>query len=302
MPRFCSDPEHTGVRKKEQHVQTIRVYPIAAPDREGRPTLEEKLMPTNNRPSANRAFTLIELLVVIAIIAILAAILFPVFAQAREKARQTSCLSNLKQIGTATMMYVQDYDETLYGSYMPNNFGADGRDNGHWPFRLDPYVKNGIGSDWAKSTSGSSVYMCPSASRYAGTILTYSMSSHIGPVNWATSTISPTALASFTHVSETILIGDGTMVQSWGNPGAQFNWWPGQYNGKDFAVTDTDWAKIDKDPATSADVALQQVRYRHSLMANFAFADGHAKAVRRGAIKVPYNWSVTGQDNNDWGM
>ena len=61
----------------------------------------------------NRAFTLIELLVVIAIIAILAAILFPVFAQAREKARQTACLSNAKQLGTATIMYVQDYDETL---------------------------------------------------------------------------------------------------------------------------------------------------------------------------------------------
>jgi prepilin-type N-terminal cleavage/methylation domain-containing protein/prepilin-type processing-associated H-X9-DG protein len=60
-----------------------------------------------------RGFTLIELLVVIAIIAILAAILFPVFAQAREKARQTSCLSNLKQTGTATLMYVQDYDETF---------------------------------------------------------------------------------------------------------------------------------------------------------------------------------------------
>lgn len=59
-----------------------------------------------------RGFTLIELLVVIAIIAILAAILFPVFAQAREKARQTTCVSNLKQIGTAFMMYVQDYDET----------------------------------------------------------------------------------------------------------------------------------------------------------------------------------------------
>src|SRR5205085_3653962 len=66
------------------------------------------------RPKASRhAFTLIELLVVIAIIAILAAILFPVFAKAREKARQASCTSNVKQLGMAWMMYVQDYDETF---------------------------------------------------------------------------------------------------------------------------------------------------------------------------------------------
>lgn len=60
-----------------------------------------------------RGFTLIELLVVIVIIAILAAILFPVFAQAQEKARQTSCLSNMKQLGRGLIMYQQDYDETI---------------------------------------------------------------------------------------------------------------------------------------------------------------------------------------------
>src|SRR5438874_836054 len=63
--------------------------------------------------SRRNGFTLIELLVVIAIIAILAAILFPVFAQAREKARQASCTSNLKQLGSAMLMYAQDYDETF---------------------------------------------------------------------------------------------------------------------------------------------------------------------------------------------
>ena len=76
------------------------------------------------------AFTLIELLVVIAIIAILAAILFPVFAQARESARQTACLSNMRQIGLTLRMYVQDYDETFPIFYAYNTQPAADL-NGH---------------------------------------------------------------------------------------------------------------------------------------------------------------------------
>jgi prepilin-type N-terminal cleavage/methylation domain-containing protein len=98
-------------------------------------------------------FTLIELLVVIAIIAILAAILFPVFAQARDKARGASCLSNLKQIGTGLYMYLQDYDE----AYPPNRIGMlqnldCGKQGGYtWKEAIGPYVKN------------LQVFVCPSA-------------------------------------------------------------------------------------------------------------------------------------------
>ncbi len=92
-------------------------------------------------------FTLIELLVVIAIIAILAAILFPVFARARENARKSSCQSNVKQLGTANMMYAQDYDErTLPYSTLPSGGGVS------WYDLVQPYVKN------------TNVLVCPSQS------------------------------------------------------------------------------------------------------------------------------------------
>jgi prepilin-type N-terminal cleavage/methylation domain-containing protein/prepilin-type processing-associated H-X9-DG protein len=99
--------------------------------------------------TSGRGFTLIELLVVIAIIAILAAILFPVFAQARDSARQTTCLSNCKQLGTGLMMYAQDYDEN-YPSFTyattPGGlkYGKRWADWGFstWVDALMPYVKN----------------------------------------------------------------------------------------------------------------------------------------------------------------
>lgn len=108
---------------------------------------------TQNRTETSaerRGFTLIELLVVIAIIAILAAILFPAFARARENARRTSCMSNLKQMGLGAMQYVQDYDEKFYWTYSPNAATAppDGvywfgdATNWVWPQLLHPYTKS----------------------------------------------------------------------------------------------------------------------------------------------------------------
>ena len=118
---------------------------------------------TSNRKQ-HKGFTLIELLVVIAIIAILAAILFPVFAQARAKARQASCLSNEKQIDLAIMMYLQDYDER----YLPTVTEREGYPSGSVVTdteaavfsirgRLAPYIPGGL--------SNGSVWNCPGATR-----------------------------------------------------------------------------------------------------------------------------------------
>jgi prepilin-type N-terminal cleavage/methylation domain-containing protein len=114
-----------------------------------------------------RAFTLIELLVVIAIIAVLAAILFPVFAQAREKARQASCSSNLRQVGMALAMYVQDHDErlpdrrdlktTLPGGYRPWTTWPPSDPRCAWAaITLDPYIRNaGV---WACPSVAGSIF------------------------------------------------------------------------------------------------------------------------------------------------
>lgn len=117
-------------------------------------------MLATSRRSTRRGFTLIELLVVIAIIAILAAILFPVFAQAREKARAISCLSNMKQISLSFAMYTQDYDELfvgmIEGTNDPQLVAAGLPDYYFWPKLLDPYTKS-----WQ-------IYKCPDASDPGG--------------------------------------------------------------------------------------------------------------------------------------
>src|SRR4051794_22783043 len=119
--------------------------------------------------SPRRGFTLIELLVVIAIIAILASILFPVFAQARAAARKTSCMSNENQIGKAIMMYSQDYDE-VYPYSVPDTWWLC------WPVQLQPYIKN-VGvfvcpEDW--------VARDPTMKSWAGPPLSYTTNGVIG--------------------------------------------------------------------------------------------------------------------------
>jgi prepilin-type N-terminal cleavage/methylation domain-containing protein/prepilin-type processing-associated H-X9-DG protein len=146
-----------------------------------------------------RGFTLIELLVVIAIIAILAAILFPVFARAREKARQTSCLSNVKQIALATIMYTQDYDETLPRYHRPTPAPIEYPDGSMasgmlWQAALHPYINN------------TQVFNCPSSTyRWDGghtDNLRYGYTRHIGGLS----------LARIDEPSSTFLLGDSAAL------------------------------------------------------------------------------------------
>src|SRR5438552_1657979 len=88
-----------------------------------------------------KAFTLVELLVVIAVIAILAAILFPVFGQARARARSAACASNMRQLATAWLLYAQDYDETFPLSAVRRSEDAG---QVYWVELVDPYVKGGV--------------------------------------------------------------------------------------------------------------------------------------------------------------
>ena len=145
-----------------------------------------------------QGFTLIELLVVIAIIAILAAILFPVFARAREKARQSSCLSNTKQIMASILMYSQDYDD-IYPMvaiantrWTPPAGGAEVVGDMSWPICLRPYMRN------------TQVFNCPSVST------AWNGNGNTDDIQYGyNDRLSGVAQAKFTYVSELCCIADG---------------------------------------------------------------------------------------------
>lgn len=254
------------------------------------------------------AFTLIELLVVIAIIAILAAILFPVFAQAREKARQTSCLSNIKQLNLSLLMYTQDYDETfpIHGLFdFDNQFNGTAAGPQGWLRKVAPYIKN-LQVTWCPSDSGPTVSYDRIQGVPWGPMTSYAGNAMMGgvglPGNQLVGVIGlttnygvgpfTTTLAAITRPADTISIAEKhadsiskssyswlgvNSVDIW--PTSVFLWDDVTTNGTfaDQSGAVPDGARPDATFPMGKEGAAST---KHSQMCNFGFADGHVKAMR----------------------
>lgn len=214
-----------------------------------------------DRGVGRKGFTLIELLVVIAIIAILAAILFPVFAKAREKARTASCQSNLKQLATALLMYNQDYDERwLINDVVPGlPQGSQLTNVCWWRFPLYSYVKN-----WQ-------AYVCPNSIRDAAAAADSTNQFHF---NYGyNSALRAVSNADVRFPAELVAMGDAS---HWDGNGC---------GGLSFA-----YSTVNKRPtgnACGASVSANWIEActRHSGGSNLAFADGHVKWLSGSAIQ-----------------
>jgi prepilin-type N-terminal cleavage/methylation domain-containing protein/prepilin-type processing-associated H-X9-DG protein len=269
-------------------------------------------------------FTLIELLVVIAIIAILAAILFPVFAQAREAARKTSCLSNTKQLGLGAMMYLQDYDEMyVCNSWDTPPLGVGGHDSPEgpnylsgtqWPWRIMPYLKNKqifvCPSDPAQGLNGWRGYQatgtgCDTAWGVP-TPISYGHNQHLfgygaaqtigqtgpGPScfgaapDWAV-IYPPFSLAAVPSPASTYMLGD------YGR-GYMETWWINNLRAS--AYTDRYNTSAPGGGATADNTApwsvnrLQSHVHRHQSGSNITYADGHSKWRNGMAVTSGEDW------------
>jgi prepilin-type N-terminal cleavage/methylation domain-containing protein/prepilin-type processing-associated H-X9-DG protein len=272
-------------------------------------------LPEKRHRVGRNAFTLIELLVVIAIIAILAAILFPVFAQAREKARGSTCLSNSKNIGTGVMMYMQDFDETFPQSQWGGNAGVD---QVSWQAMIHPYIKNDQTFKTANGTTqawgSSGIFRCPSFPDKNQSSI-YGVHLDLFADNWSGGTKPGVKITAVDNPSDTIIIMEkGRNGTNWG--WLQFGTWQWDwadscrnYSGSgpliDPARDNSNIANTkDCDAPDSAGAVWagcgMMPRYRHTGTCNFIFADGHAKSMAKGQVKWGKNIYVNAGEAEAW--
>ncbi len=230
------------------------------------------LTQTRSAPRAGAAFTLIELLVVIAIIAILAAILFPVFAQAREKARAASCLSNTKQLGLGIMQYVQDYDETYpIGAY--SVWVGPAEASNRWYKAVAPYTKNTV------------IRACPSAKvkvTAATTLGTnYGIHSDIARFSDVTSAnpVGGLSMAAINNTAGTLLLCDAQTVDlATVNRTDSTTWLSAEGTG--LVDWDVKGLRLSSNGSYFTTTNNSNARWpspRHQGGANVAYCDGHSK-------------------------